>query len=69
MLEVLSEARDNATFASPDEFSGLAEPDGVEPVSLDIYSSDLSQFSTSKKIDYALELEKLTMSMDKRIRY
>jgi len=67
LLEVLSEARDNATFASPDEFSGLAEPDGVEPVSLDIYSSDLSQFSTSKKIDYALELEKLTMSMDKRI--
>ena len=29
IAEVLDEARDNASFATPDEFLGLAEPDGV----------------------------------------
>ena len=67
LLEVLSEARDNASFASPDEFSGLAEPDGVKSVSLEVYSDGVNSLSTSKKIDYALELERLTLSTDKRI--
>ena len=67
LLEVLSEGRDNASFASPDEFSGLAEPDGVKSVSLEVYSDGVNSLSTSKKIDYALELERLTLSTDKRI--
>src|SRR5205085_9723630 len=29
--DTLADARDNATFATPDEFVGLALPDGVEP--------------------------------------
>jgi hypothetical protein len=31
LQETLREARDNATFAEPDEFNGVAEPDGVAP--------------------------------------
>ncbi|NBU06875.1 MAG: hypothetical protein EBT38_04225, partial [Acidimicrobiia bacterium] len=30
--EVLADARDNVQFGNPDEFAGLATPDGVEPV-------------------------------------
>ena len=41
LLEVLREARDNAGFSSPDEFAGLAEPDGVESVSLNVYNDCL----------------------------
>src|SRR5262249_47185424 len=33
--ETLEEARDNAGFASPDEWVGLASPDGVQPADLD----------------------------------
>ena len=32
VLETLAEARDNASFGEQDEWFGLAEPDGVEPV-------------------------------------
>ena len=31
--ETLAEARDNASFATPDEFASVADPDGVAPVS------------------------------------
>ena len=36
IAETLAEARDNATFATPDEFLGLACPDDVAPASLDL---------------------------------
>src|SRR3954462_10905899 len=34
VAEALADARDNAAFAEPDEWLGLAEPDGVEPPEL-----------------------------------
>ena len=36
LAEVLAEARDNLTFATPDEHCALAEPDGVEVAELDL---------------------------------
>ena len=36
--ETLADARDNATFAQPDEWAGLATPDGVEPVHQELWS-------------------------------
>ncbi len=66
ILETLTEARDNATFGTPDEFLGLAEPDGVEPVELDLYR-DVNAADTNAKIDLAKELEKAAAGAEPRI--
>ena len=58
IAETLAEARDNATFATPDEHLGLARPDTVVPASLDLWDDSLSSLSTSAKVDMALELER-----------
>ncbi len=65
--ETLAEARDNAEFGSPDEFFGLAEPDGVDPPVLDLYNEALLGFGTEAKIDLALELERAVRAGDPRI--
>ena len=39
LSEVLAEARDNATFATPDEHAGLAIPDKVPFLDLDLFLS------------------------------
>jgi PmbA protein len=68
LRETLTEARDNATFATYDEFAGLAEPDGAQPVSLDVWNDEARTFSTDDKVAMAIELEKLVRSGDARIR-
>jgi PmbA protein len=65
--DALSEARDNATFAEPDEWVGLAEPDGVRPVSFDAFDPAIASMSASRKIDLALELERMVRAGDPRI--
>ena len=45
--ETLEEARDNASFGTPDEFQAIAEPDGVESVSLDLLDPSLANFALS----------------------
>jgi PmbA protein len=68
IAETLAEARDNAGFATPDEFLGLACPDGVEPAPLDLWRDELAQYPTDKKVEAALELERLVRAGDPRIR-
>jgi PmbA protein len=68
VAETLDEARDNAGFATPDEFLGLARPDGVIPVDLDLWREELAAYPTEQKIDAALELERLVRAGDSRIR-
>ncbi|HJM99898.1 MAG TPA: DNA gyrase modulator, partial [Acidimicrobiales bacterium] len=58
LKETLIEARDNSTFGTYDEFVAIAEPDGVKPISLDLYDPMLSKFPTEEKILLAKELEK-----------
>ena len=41
VAEVLAEARDNAAFGTPDEWAGLAEPDGVAVVEQDLWRDEL----------------------------
>jgi PmbA protein len=65
--ETLREARDNATFAEPDEFNGVAEPDGVAAVELELYAPGLASFSTDEKVELAIELERATLAADRRI--
>ena len=67
MADTLAEARDNATFATPDEWLGLAEPDGVAVPDLDLYREALGEVSTESKIDLAIELEKAVRASDRRI--
>lgn len=68
LAETLAEARDNATFATPDEWLGLAEPDGVPVPELDLYREGLAKVPTEAKIDLAMELERAVRAADGRIR-
>lgn len=65
--QTFDEARDNSRFASADEFAGVAEPDGVEPASLDLFRSELVEFDTEKKVALAIELERATRAADRRV--
>ncbi|CAN5423927.1 TldD/PmbA family protein [soil metagenome] len=67
LAETLAEARDNATFATEDEWLGLAEPDGVAVPDLDLYREGLAKVSTDAKIDLAIALEKAVRATDSRI--
>ncbi len=66
--ETLEEARDNAGFASPDEWVGLARPDGVAPAELDLWRDDLAEYPPAVKVARALELERAVRAGDPRIR-
>jgi PmbA protein len=67
LLETLEEARDNARFATPDEFLGLAEPDGVDAPSLDLYRDELASSPIDAKVALAAELERAVLGADPRI--
>ena len=60
VLDTLAEARDNAKYGEPDEFNGLAEPDGVAPPDVDLWRDDLAALPADRKVDLALELERAT---------
>ncbi|MEP7201331.1 MAG: TldD/PmbA family protein [Ilumatobacteraceae bacterium] len=66
--EVLAEARDNVQFGTPDEWAGLAEPDGIDVIEQDLWSGVLADYTTDGKIALAKELERLTLGVDSRIR-
>jgi len=67
LFETLAEARDNASFGEPDEWFGLAEPDGVEPVDQDLWRDSLATFSPQAKVDLALALERSVQGRDPRV--
>jgi PmbA protein len=67
LAETLAEARDNAAFGTPDDYLGLAEPDGVAVTPLDLYDEALESFPTQQKVDLAVELERATMAADPRV--
>jgi PmbA protein len=68
IAEVLAEARDNLSFGTRDEWAGLAEPDGVDVVPQELWSEALASYGTDKKIAITKELERLTLSVDPRVR-
>jgi PmbA protein len=65
--DALAEARDNARFAEPDEWVGLAEPDGVAPVPFDAFDPSVAALSADRKIELALQLERMVLAGDPRI--
>jgi PmbA protein len=65
--DALAEARDNAAFAEPDEWAGLAVDDGVEPPEVDLWRDDLLDVPTERKVAMAVELENAIRAADGRI--
>jgi PmbA protein len=68
VAEVLAEARDNVEFGTPDEWAGLAEPDGVDVMPQDLWNEALAACPTDRKIELAKELERLALAADGRVR-
>lgn len=64
---MLAEARDNARFAEADEFAGVAQPDGVDAVEIDLWHDETIEMATEAKIDLAIELERRVRDADPRI--
>jgi PmbA protein len=67
IAEVLADARDNATYAQPEEWVGLAEPDSVAAVELDLWRDALADMPTGRKVALALELERAVKARDPRV--
>jgi PmbA protein len=67
LVEAVADARDNATFAEPDEHAGVAEPDGVDPAPLELWREDLATVPTERKVALAVELERALLAADPRI--
>ncbi|MGH9212621.1 MAG: TldD/PmbA family protein [Acidimicrobiales bacterium] len=65
--DTLTEARDNAAFAEPDEWAGLAVDDGVAPPELDLWRDDLLHVPTERKVAMAVELENAIRAADARV--
>ncbi|MCB0966129.1 MAG: TldD/PmbA family protein [Ilumatobacter sp.] len=68
IAEVLAEARDNVEFGTADEWAGLAEPDGVAATDQTLWNDELADFPTDRKIELAMELERLSVAADSRLR-
>jgi PmbA protein len=66
--DALREARDNARFASEDEYVAFARPDGVAPVSLTLRDESVLTTPLEEKIALAIELERRVRGGDARIR-
>ena len=67
VAEALAEARDNAAFAEPDPWAGLAEPDGVAPVAQDLWDEAVLTTPTEDKVALALDLERQATTLDPRV--
>lgn len=63
----LAEARDNARFGEPDEFNGIAEPDGVPVVPRDAWNQAVLDLPMEERIGMALDLERRVLAADPRI--
>lgn len=68
VAEVLSDARENVAFGTPDPFAGVAEPDGVPVTDVVLWSDDLAHFAVEDKIALAKELEQYVIGADPRVR-
>lgn len=69
LAETLAAARDNVPFAEPDEANVLAAADGVAVVPQpSLWSEEAASFPAERKVEFALELERLVLAGDPRIR-
>jgi PmbA protein len=64
----LAEARDNATYATPDPHVVFAAPDGVAATELDLWDPRFADTATDEKVEMALALERQVRAADPRVR-
>ncbi len=64
----LADARDNATYATPDPHVVLATPDGVAAAELDLWHEGFAATPTDAKVEMALDLERQVRGADPRVR-
>lgn len=55
--DLVHDARENASFAEPDEYAGIAAPDGVEAVPVDSWRDEVLALTAEDRIATALGLE------------
>ncbi len=67
LAETLAEARDNRSFAEPDEWAGLSEPDDGTPIVHDNWDDAVASTPTADKVQMAIDLEARVRSLDDRI--
>lgn len=67
VTSMLAEARDNARFSESDPHVGIAQPDGVAAVDIDLWRDGVDATSNQDKIDMALELERRVRGAHERI--
>ncbi len=68
VAEALGDARDNARFATEDEFVAFARPDGVPAAALELVDDGVASTPLEEKIEFALELERRVRAADPRVR-
>jgi len=68
IAEAVEHARDNARFATEDEFIAFARPDGVAAATLHLVDPAVSATSMDTKVAMAIDLEKMVRTGDPRIR-
>ncbi len=66
--EAIANARDNARFATEDEFVDFARPDGGAAVTLSLSDPGVTTTSMDEKVAMAIELEAMVRAGDPRIR-
>lgn len=67
LTAALDAARENSSLTSKDDFAGLATPDGHPYPTLQLFDEDLAHVPLQRKVDLALELERMVFSKDHRI--
>ncbi len=67
VAQTLADARDNAQFAEVDPDAGVAAPDGVEAVAVDLWRPEVLAMSSEDKIALALDIERRVLAGDPRI--
>ena len=67
VAEVLVDARDNARYSEPDEWAGVAAPDGVEATPVDLWRPALAALPMAAKVQLAIDLERAVLAGDHRI--
>ncbi len=67
VAQTLADARDNAGFAEADPHAGVAEPDGVAAVDIDLWRESVTRLDAQTKIQTAIDLEARVKAADPRI--
>jgi PmbA protein len=63
----VEQARENAQLGTPDEFNGLAVAESAEPIEA-LFHEDQAALATGRKVETALDLERLAITADPRVK-